>query len=211
MNFFKKDINKVKFTPQSIYEGHHRIKYRGIETVKAPFDYVMYQMIIFEIKPDLIIEIGTMKGGSALYLADILDTIGKGEVHTIDVVENIDDLPKSHSRIKPFHNGWENYDLELASQFENVMVIEDSLHTYQCTLGVLNKFKDIVSPGSYLIVEDGIIDELKLDIKYFEGGPLRAIHEFLEESNNYLIDRKWCDMFGYNATFNVNGYLKREY
>jgi len=209
MNIFKNSIDKVKITPSSIYQGHHNVTYRGIEAIKAPFDYVMYQMILFEVKPDLIIEIGSRKGGSALYLADLLTLIGNGEIHTIDVADNINSIVKDHPRIRTFTDGWENYDLENAKLFKNILVIDDSLHTYECTSGVLKKFRDLVTPGSYFIVEDGIIDELKLDKSFYQGGPLKAIHEFLYTNKDYSIDRRWCDMFGTNATFNVNGYLKR--
>src|SRR5689334_23622750 len=69
----------------TIYEGHHNVTYRGVKAVRCPFDYVLYQMMINEVKPDLIIEIGTHRGGGSLYLADILATIGDGIVHTIDI------------------------------------------------------------------------------------------------------------------------------
>ena len=58
------------------------------------------------------------------------------------------------------------------------------------------------------MVEDGIINELGLEKKY-NGGPLKAIKEFISQNSNYVIDRKWCDFFGTNATFNVNGYLRK--
>ena len=46
-------------------------------------------MIICEVKPDLVIEIGTNIGGGALYIADLLDSLGKGIVHTIDIVAQV--------------------------------------------------------------------------------------------------------------------------
>ena len=88
------------------------------------------------------------------------------------------------------------------------MIIEDASHTYEDTIGALNKFHELVSLDSYFIIEDGIINELGLEKKY-QGGPLRAIREFLPNHPDYIVDRKWCDMFGKNATFNVNGYLKK--
>ena len=66
----------------------------------------------------------------------------------------------------------------------------------------------MVSKDSYFIIEDGIINKLGLE-KEYEGGPLKAIREFLPSHSEYIVDRKWCDMFGKNATFNVNGYLKK--
>lgn len=199
---------KVNITVKSIDKGHHSVSYRGVKAIRCPFDYLIYQMIISEVKPDLIIEIGTRKGGGAYYLADLLDNIGSGKIHTIDIIDEVDERVKSHKRIDFFTNGWENYDIKLAKRYKNILVIEDASHTYKDSLGVLNKFHSIVSNDSYLIIEDGIIDKLGRSNEY-NGGPLRAIREFLPLHPEFFVDRKWCDMFGTNATFNVNGYLKK--
>ena len=134
--------------------------------------------------------------------------IGKGEVHSLDIVDLANDLAKSHDRIKFFFNGWQDYDVSLAANFETILVIEDSSHMYLDTLNVLRKFHSLVSKDSYFIVEDGIVNKLGMR-KQYEGGPLKAIEEFMLENSDYIIDRTWCDFFGKNATFNVNGYLKK--
>jgi cephalosporin hydroxylase len=203
----KKD-EEVKISVQSIYEGHHLVTYKGIKAIRCPFDYVIYQMIINEVKPDLVIEIGTNIGGGALYIADLLDMNGKGILHTIDIVDMVNPKVKEHNRIKFFTKGWEDYDLELTKGFEKILIIEDASHLYKDSIGILNKFHEIVPVDSYFIVEDGIINELGLE-KEYEGGPLKAIREFLPSHPEFIVDRKWCDMFGINATFNVNGYLKK--
>ncbi len=208
MKMFRFRNQKVEISLQSIYEGHFNVKYRGVSAVRCPFDYVIYQMIINELKPDLVIEIGTNKGGGALYIADLMDLMGHGEIHTIDVVSDHEKVVEEHPRIKLFFNGFANYDLHLAAPFKRIIVIDDSSHTYENTLSALNKFAPIVTTNSYFIVEDGIIDELGIE-KDFGGGPLRAIEEFLADNSNFIVDRKWTDFFGRNATFNVNGYLKR--
>ena len=200
---------RVGFDSISIYGGHHKITYKGVKAIRCPFDYVMFQMIINEVKPDLIIEIGTNFGGSALYLADLLKVHNiNGEIHSIDINDNAYENIKQNEMIKLFTNGWENYDLELTKKFQKILVIEDSSHTYSCTIGAINKFAPVVSLNSYMIVEDGIVDELNMS-KKFDGGPLKAVREFLPQHPEYVVDRSWCDMFGKNATFNVNGYLKK--
>jgi len=200
---------RVSFNTQSIYKGHLNVTYKGIKAIRCPFDYVIYQMIIAEIKPDLIIEIGTNQGGGAVYLADLLEINDiRGEVHTIDVGDYVDEKTKLDTRIKFFTDGWENYDLHNVKPFKKIMVIEDAAHTYSCTMGAIKKFAGVVSIGSYLIVEDGIVNNLGMS-DYFEGGPLKALREFLPKHPEFEVDRKWCDFFGKNATFNVNGYLKR--
>lgn len=203
-------IPKVSYGLKEIHNGHYKIKYRGIPCQKCPFDYVIYQMIINEIKPDLIIEIGTNQGGSTLYLADLLQILGQGRIHSIDISDECNELVKSHPRISLFHNGWDFYDINLADGFERILVIEDSSHEYQNTFDAIQKFKDLVTVGSYLIVEDGIVDGLGWS-KSYQGGPVRAINEFLSLNNNFQVDTYWENLFGKSATFNTKGFLKRIY
>jgi len=209
--FISKKISKdekVDFSIQTIADGHHKVTYKGIRAVRCPFDYVMYQMIIWKVKPDLVIEVGANAGGGALYIADLLDTIGKGEVHSIDIKDIVDPKARAHERITFFMDGWDAYDLNLTKGFETILIIEDASHQYKDTIGVLNKFHHLVTKGSYFIIEDGIVNALGVERK-FDGGPLKALREFLPEHPQFIVDRKWCDMFGINATFNVNGYLKK--
>lgn len=197
------------FNFNKIVDGHHNFKYRGVTTKKCPFDYALYQMIINEVKPDLVIEIGTNHGGSSLYIADLLEIIGNGVVHTIDIVNLVDsDLIENHNRIFRFLGGYKSYDLNLTKNYEKIIVIDDGSHMYGDVLNVLNLFKDVVSEGSYFIIEDGSLNYLGWESKY-DGGPLKAIDEFVSENKNFEIDRGWCDFFGENATFNPNGYIKK--
>jgi cephalosporin hydroxylase len=212
MLFFKKDIpgfdTTVSIGLQGIDKGHHSTTYRGVNCVKSPFDYVILQMIIEEVRPDLIIEIGAFEGGTALYMADLLELTGKGEVHTIDIEDRIDPRVRNHKRIKFFFHGWERYDLNIAQEFKTVLIVEDGSHKYEDTLKAIRKFSKAVTLNSYLIVEDGIIDELGLSREY-NGGPVRAIKKFLSENNSFEIAYNWTDFYGKNATFNTIGYLKR--
>lgn len=222
---------------KDIHTGITRVLYRGVATQKFPFDYVMYQMIIQEVQPDLIIEIGTMHGGSALYFADLLEimNIEGGEVHTIDWLDpsarkeheatvideqpnpnenpNYPDIVKSHPRIKTFLGGFQDYDLNNCKGFKKILVIDDGSHIYSEVLDSMNKFKDIISVDSYLIIEDGNCEEVCNNrgdlIKMWGGGPLPAIYKFLSENDNFRIDQRWCDMFGINSTYNTYGYLKK--
>jgi cephalosporin hydroxylase len=196
------------FSLKGTYEGHYNITYQGIPCLKCPNDYVIYQMIINEVQPDLIVEIGTNNGGSALYMAHLLDVLANGVIHTIDIDDRSEELAKQHPRIKFFHNGWEDYDLSITKEFKKILVIEDSSHHYENTLNAIEKFSPLVTVGSYLIVEDGIIDEIGMS-DHFQGGPIKAIKEFLPKHPEYIIDENWINMFGKNSTFNVMGYLKK--
>jgi cephalosporin hydroxylase len=201
--------NAIELDLQKIVNGHHKVTYRGIKMIKNPFDYLLYQMIINEVKPDLIIEVGTNHGGTALYMSDMLDLIGKGEIHTIDITEYpMDERVINNKRIKRFLGGYQAYDLKNCEGYEKILVIDDGSHLYEHTLEILQKFQDVVTPDSYFIVEDGALIHIGLT-KDYGGGPVRAIEEFLQTNNNYIIDRNWCDFFGNNATFNTNGFLKK--
>lgn len=206
MRLFAKE---KKFGLNGIVAGHHQVSYKGIPAIKCPFDYVLYQMLIFRIKPDLIIEIGTNKGGSALYLADLLKETGNGQLHTIDLPGNEEnEAIRQHDRIRIFKEGYEAYDTSFLHNYPCILVIEDGSHQYADTLKAMEKFAPFVTPGSYLVVEDGIVTEMGRE-KEFNGGPQKAIREFLLKNKQFSIDREYCDFFGPNTTFNVNGYLKR--
>lgn len=207
-------IDKIEFNLLSIHQGHLRVQYKGIPALKCPFDYVLYQMLFHNVRPDLIIEVGAYAGGGSLYYADLLRNLGiDGMVHAIDIEDRFPDVVKEDPKIQLFTQGWENYCLELTKDFKKVLVIEDSAHTAQNTLDVLRRFGPVVSDNSYLIVEDGIITALTQLGRYansdFSGGPELAVHTYLQECKNFQIDRSYCDFFGVNATWNTNGYLKK--
>jgi cephalosporin hydroxylase len=212
MNLFKSKTanytDDVNFNVNTLEVGHHKTTYKGVPVIKCPFDYILYQMIIFEIKPDLIIEIGAGKGGSALYMADLLNINNKGIIHSIDIEDNRWEDAKKHERIKFYLGGYQGYDIENIKDFDTVLIIEDGSHMYEDVIATLNKFHSYVTKDSYLIVEDGILDNLGWT-KQFRGGPNKAIKEFLSVNDSFVIDRKWCDFFGINATFNTNGFLKK--
>lgn len=203
-----KTTTKIQINVDTIQKGTFNFTYNNVQCLKNPFDYALYQKIIFDIKPDLIIEIGTNLGGSTLYLADLMNIIGTGIVHTIDVNKNADDKVYSHPRIKTYHNGWQEYNINTIQEFEKILIIDDASHMYEDVLKVLNKFSSLITLGSYFIVEDGIIDELRLSEQY-NGGPLKAIKDFLANHPEFEIDKELCNFFGTNSTFNINGYLKR--
>jgi FkbM family methyltransferase len=201
----KSDINLF-----DMYNGHFNVQYKGVPYLKCPMDYVLYQMLIMNIKPDLIIEIGTLYGGGALYYADLLYLLGKGQVHTINLHNEVyDQKVINHGQIKFFYGGFDAYDIEENTKgFEKILVIDDAAHTYEDVLKALNKFNTVVSKESYFIVEDGVVSFTGAADRY-GGGPRKAINEFLQTNDNFIVDRGLCDFFGTNATFNPDGYLKR--
>jgi len=98
----------------------------------------------------------------------------------------------------------------LASLARPWLVIEDSSHKFKYTLAVLRFFDRKMQPGEYIVVEDGVVSDIGLADK-FQGGPGRAISEFLSEAGDrYEIDAELCDFFGHNVSSNPNGYLIRK-
>jgi cephalosporin hydroxylase len=183
--------------------------YFGIPCQRSPLDFWIYQEIIFALKPDVIVEIGSYYGGSALSLAHLCDHLGKGRIIAVDIDHSrLNQTAMSHPRIS-FITGdaCEVFDEVAAKCGESmvVMVIEDSSHEYQNTLNVLNKYSQLVTVGSYLIVEDGICHHGLNTGPY--PGPYEAISDFIGNNQNFYIDR---EKEAFLITWNPKGYLKRE-
>lgn len=183
--------------------------YFGVKTLKNPFDFWVYQEIIHEMQPDVIVEIGNYWGGSTLALAHQLDLHGHGRVMGIDIDHsNVHDSVRRHPRIRLFEgDAVECFD-EVAAEIgpaERVLVIEDSSHTLENTLAVMRTYSALTKPGDYLIVEDGICHH-GLD----EGpspGPYEAITAFLQENSRFEIDRQ---KESFLITWNPRGSLRRK-
>lgn len=183
--------------------------YFGIPCLRSPMDFWIYQEIVFALKPDIIVEIGNYCGGSALSLAHLCDHIGKGQVIGVDIEHaHIDQAARNHQRIS-FITGdaCEVFDEVAAKcgEAKTVLVIEDSSHEYQNTLNVLEKYSQLVTIGSYLIVEDGICHH-GLDVGP-NPGPYEAITDFIENNRKFCIDR---EKESFLITWNPKGYLRRE-
>jgi cephalosporin hydroxylase len=183
--------------------------YLGIKTYKNPLDAWVYQEIIFETKPEVIIEIGNAFGGSTLWLAHLCDIIGRGKVIALDISQSaIPDFIRSHPRIT-FIEGDACKNINkvktLISPAEKVLLIEDSAHTYENTLNVLRNYSPLITKGSYLIVEDSICHH-GLDVGP-EPGPFEAVEAFLKENTEFEIDRS---KESFLITWNPKGYLKKK-
>src|SRR5205823_2568041 len=91
------------------------------------------------------------------------------------------------------------------------LVVEDSAHLFEVTLAVLEFFDAHLDRDDYIVVEDGVVAFLPGEIyRRYEQGPNRAVEQFLlRNSDAYEIDRSLCDFYGYNATYNPNGWLRR--
>jgi cephalosporin hydroxylase len=98
--------------------------------------------------------------------------------------------------------------LRLSEQPRPLLGIDDGDHTRESVLAVLRHFESSMQSGEYLIIEDGSAPDLGLGAR-FDGGPVAAIREFLATGAPFEIDRRYCDFYGRNLTWNVDGYLRR--
>lgn len=183
--------------------------YMGLTAFKNPFDAWIYQEIIFEVKPEAIIEIGSASGGSTLFLAHQLDAIGQGIVVSVDIDHS--SFQARHERIIEV-TGDSSASDTVARVFEICekrpsLVIHDGDHHRETVLNDLHQYSPLVGPGSYFIVEDGIVDLFKPGEMNFAGeGPLYAIHDFVTDNREFTID---LSRERYLLTYNPHGYLKR--
>ena len=195
----------------SIQHGTMRYRYKGIRTLKCPFDLALYHLVLERFKPKTIIEFGTRFGGSSLWFADMMANHGiQGHVYTFDI--DLGSNVVRHERITAQYCDASEPEKYLSDDFMSslprpILLVEDASHLYQHVLAVLEFAHKWLALGDYIIVEDGILEHMKS--RRHEGGPLRAIKEFVEHHpGEYAIDRELCDWFGTNSTWAIDGYIK---
>jgi len=181
----------------------------GVRVLKTPFDLWIYQEILFKQQPDVVIECGTARGGSAYFLASIMDLIGKGRVITMDV-RSLDERP-SHDRITYLTGSSTDPGMVATVRGaigagEQAMVILDSDHSRDHVLEELRAYGPLVSEGHYMIVEDTNINGHPI-LPDHGPGPMEAVEAFLAEERGRWRSARWCERL--LLTFNPRGYLKR--
>lgn len=192
-----------------IQHGLHEFHYKDVPLLKNPFDFALYQMLIWDYKPGTIIEIGSKFGGSAFWMGDLLDQFKlDAHVHSVDIVK-VEDV--EHPRVTFYKGDGRNLDQTFSKSFlaalkRPLLVIEDADHTYETSKAVLEFFDPVLESDEMIIIEDGIITDLGGG---HLSGPHRALKEFVEAHPEYQIESRYCDFFGYNATWNTNGFLRK--
>jgi cephalosporin hydroxylase len=180
----------------------------GAPLEKYPTDLFVYQEIIYETNPDIIIEAGTYEGGSAYYFASLFDLMRKGRVITMD----IEDHPG-----KPAHPRIEYLLLSSISDEairrikseikpgDRVMVSLDSNHRADHVLKELQIYSSMVTKGCYLVVEDTNINGHPV-YPSFGPGPMEAVEKFMANNQDFEIDRS---REKFMLTVSPRGYLRR--
>jgi cephalosporin hydroxylase len=183
----------------------------GVQLVKTPNDMVVMQQILTETRPDLIVETGVYLGGSALMFATLMDLLGiDGKVIAVDVdLAAARPKVREHPRIELIEGS--STDPEIVSRIRSeaqgrkVMVDLDSDHRAHHVLEELRLYSPLVSPGCYLIVEDGFLGGRPVRPEAVPG-PSEALDAWFGEEPPFEADR-WHER--YLLTQNPRGYLRR--
>lgn len=175
------------------------IHWKGVLHMKDPFSLAAYPLIVQEVRPRTIIEIGAYHGGSALWMADLLDVFGiDGHVHAFDYdLSRIDVEDPRITFRQADSNRVQEYDPELLAALPHPwLLIEDAhVNVYE----VLAHFDPHLGPEDYVIVEDTQWPEFYPDLRRF----------LLDQDGRYRVDVKYADLFGYNVTWHPNGFIRK--
>lgn len=204
------------------YKYSYNFSWLGRPVIKLPADILALQEIIWNVKPDLIIETGIAHGGSIVFSASMLEIIGKGEVVAVDIdirAHNRREIEANPmmKRITMIEGSSVDSSIvnrikQIASGKERVMVFLDSLHSHEHVLAECRAYADIVTPGSYMVVMDTYVELFPKG--YFENrpwdkgnNPMTAMQAFLKENPNYTIDHEITDKLLISE--GIDAYLKR--
>lgn len=206
----------------SAYKYTYHFNWMGLPIIQFPQDVLAMQEIIWEVKPDLIVETGIARGGSLVFYASMLELLGgQGRVLGVD----IDIRPHNRAAIES-HPMSKRIDMIQGSSIddstaeqvyaaargrERVLVSLDSNHTHEHVLRELELYSPLVKSGSYLVVFDTTIEDQPEDFQH--GGPWNkhdnpktAVREFLKRCDRFVVDREIEDKLLITVT--REGYLK---
>jgi cephalosporin hydroxylase len=214
-------FHKLYFDSHAAGKAWMSSTWMGVPLHKCPTDLLTYQEIIYEVEPDVIVETGTLLGGSAYYLASLCDLVGRGRVITIDVDSAEDSRARvrgpigrvrpDHARITYLRGSSTSEEIlqqvkSLIHAGDRVLVVLDSDHSKAHVVEELCAYSPLVSVGSYLVVEDTNVNGHPV-LPQFGPGPMEAVEEFLTTNTNFAPDQSREKHF---LTFNPCGYLRRK-
>jgi cephalosporin hydroxylase len=176
---------------------------------KNPLDCWIYQEILYDTKPQVILELGVGHGGGTLYLANLFDLMGGSSGQVVGIDRDLSQASGlRHSRVRLIEGNC--LDPEVIKQATDLcqgrrtMVIADCDHSKDHVVQELRTYSPLVSAGCYYVVEDGVCDVMGWPPV---PGPRAASTEYLRENPNFVNDARLREK--YLITYNFNGYLKR--
>lgn len=200
----------------------YNFEWLGLPIIQLPQDIIAMQELIWRIKPDVIIETGIARGGSAVFYASLLKLIGKGKVISIEcelreanraalanhpmsgLIEIIDGDSVSADTLAMLRARLEPDDV--------IMVCLDSNHSHDHVLKELELYSPLVTPGSYIVVFDTIVEflpEPEQKTRPWGKGdnPLTAVQAFLAGNDDFVVDENLTRKLG--VSYAPSGYLER--
>lgn len=215
-------LSRSLFNKTCDYRYTYNFKWLGRPIIQYPQDIVALQEVIWDVKPDLIIETGIAHGGSLILSASILQLLGgQGRVLGIDIDirqhnrEAIEAHPLAH-RIDMLQGSSIDDQLAekvraIAANARSVLVILDSNHTHEHVLRELQLYAPLVTRGSYLIVLDTVVEYMPQDAfpdrPWGVGNnPLTAVTEYLKTTDRFELDKEIEDKL--LLTVGPGGWLK---
>ncbi|MGB5926277.1 MAG: cephalosporin hydroxylase family protein [Dehalococcoidia bacterium] len=204
------------------YKYSYNFTWLGRPIIQLPQDIVAMQEIIWQVKPDLIIETGIAHGGSLILYASMLELLGgDGQVLGIDIdirEHNRVEIEKHpmFKRITMIQGSSTDEDIArqvygFAKNGKQVLVALDSYHTHSHVLRELELYSPLVTKGSYLVVFDTSIEDMPEDFfpdrPWGKGNnPKTAVWEFLKTNHRFEIDKEIENKL--LITGALDGYLK---
>jgi cephalosporin hydroxylase len=204
------------------YRYSYNFSWLGRPIIQYPQDLVAMQEVVWQVRPELIIETGVAHGGSLVFYASLLELLGgTGQVVGID----IEIRPHNRTAIEAHPLArritlveGSSVDPQIAARIGGlahgrrpVLVVLDSNHTHDHVLRELELYAPLVTPGSYLVVFDTVVEEMPVD--FFPdrpwgpgNNPRTAVRAFLEQSQRFVVDRELSDKL--LLTVAPGGYLK---
>jgi cephalosporin hydroxylase len=207
------------------YKYIYNFSWMGRPIIKFPQDIIALQELIWQVKPDLIIETGIAHGGSIIFSASMLELLGNdGKVIAVDIdirKHNRDEIEKHPmmKRITMLEGSSISTEIvqeitSYAKGFKNIMVCLDSNHTHQHVLDELRLYAPLVSLDSYIVLPDTLIEFFPKD--YYShnrpwnvgNNPYTAMETFLKENKDFVKDEAITDKLLITEAFG-GGFLKR--
>jgi cephalosporin hydroxylase len=193
----------------NVYEASDRYgfsyfwRWLGLPIIQAPEDIVALQEIIWQTRPQVVVETGFARGGSAILYGSILQLIGDGRVVSVDI-----DIREHNRRAVAEHPCGRLVDFVEGSSTNaktldqvrarvpdgaRVMVVLDSNHTHQHVLDELRLYGPLVTPGQFLVVSDTVVEDIPPQThRPREWGPgnnpKTALQEYLRETDRFEPD-----------------------
>ena len=182
----------------------YTFSWMGRPVIQLPEDMIRIQEVIYQVKPDVIVETGVAHGGSLIYYAGLLKAM-EIDGHVIGVDIEI----RAHNRkaieaheLFPYITLIEGSSVEAAVGHEvrslikpgqRVLVILDSNHTKEHVLKELDAYHDLVTPGSYIVATDGSMNDLydvpRGEPDWVRNNPTVAAREFVEKHPEFIIEQ----------------------